>query len=73
MLFQIFFHYFKNVNFQPLSLIIAFGYNDVSLLKHAQISLTWYGILIIIYNLLYNMEAKVTCFLSNIMELNSFF
>ena len=47
MLFQIFFDYL-NVNFQLLcsqldTMDLTFGYNDVSLLKHAEISVTWYG------------------------------
>ena len=46
MLFQIFFDYLNVIYCSVLSfsLIIAFGYNDVSLLKHAEISVTWYGI-----------------------------
>ena len=67
MLFQICFGYLNVIYCSVLSLIIAFGYNDVSLLKHAEISVTWYEIqhkkvYYIIYNIIYNMEAKVTCF-----------
>ena len=46
MLFQMFFDYL-NVNFQLLCSQFnnySFGYNDVSLLKLAQIRVNWYGI-----------------------------
>ena len=42
MLFQAFFDYLNVIYCSVLSLIITFGYNDVSLLKHADISVTWY-------------------------------
>ena len=43
MLLQLFFDYL-NVNFPLLCSQFNTGYNDVSLLKHAEISITWYGI-----------------------------
>ena len=44
MMFQIFFDYLNVIYCSVLNLIIDFGYNDVSLLKHAEINVTWYGI-----------------------------
>ena len=43
--FKCFFDYL-NVNFQLLFSQFnnwAYGYNDVGLIKHAQVSVTWYG------------------------------
>ena len=46
MLFQMFFDYL-NVNsqllFSQFNINYAYGYNDVGLIKHAQVSVVWYG------------------------------